>query len=160
MSDTGQRRFRSVRASRPRVVIAGGGVAAIEALLALRHLVGEQVSIQLLAPDPVFVHRPSSVASPFGLGGPAPLDLAALAREQGAHVWRARLEGVDPARRVALLAGGEAAPYDVLIVAVGATPRPAVPGAITFAGPGQATEVSALLDACLLYTSPSPRDRS
>ncbi|HYI17669.1 MAG TPA: FAD/NAD(P)-binding oxidoreductase, partial [Solirubrobacteraceae bacterium] len=122
-------------------------MAAIEALLALRHLVGEQVSIQLLAPDHVFVHRPSSVARPFGLGGPAQLDLAALARDQGAQLWRGRLEGVDPARRVALIAGGEATPYDVLIIAAGATSRPAVPGAITFAGPGQAAAVAAVLDA-------------
>ena len=63
--------LRSVRPPRPRIVIAGGGVAAIEALLALRHLAGEQVAITLLAPERRFVHRPSSVASPFGLGGPA-----------------------------------------------------------------------------------------
>ena len=147
MPDADRSRLRAAHSPRPRVVIAGGGVAAIEALLALRHLVGEQVSIQLLAPDPVFVHRPSSVARPFGLGGPAQLDLAAFACDQGAQLWRARLEAVDPARRVALLAGGEAAPYDVLVVAVGAVPKPAVPGAISFAGPGQAAEVAALLDA-------------
>ena len=147
MPDAARTRLRAAHSPRPRVVIAGGGVAAIEALLALRHLVGEQVSIQLLAPDPVFVHRPSSVARPFGLGGPAQLDLAAFTRDQGAHLWRARLEGVDPVRRVALLAGGEAAPYDVLVVAVGAVPKPAVPRAISFAGPGQAAEVAALLDA-------------
>ena len=147
MPETNRPRLRSVRSPRHRIVIAGGGVAAIEALLALRHLVGEQVSIQLLAPDHVFVHRPSSVARPFGLGGPAQLDLAALARDQGAQLWRGRLEGVDPARRVALIAGGEAAPYDVLIIAAGATPKLAVPGAITFAGPGQAAEVAAVLDA-------------
>ena len=147
MSDAARSPLRSVRSPRPRVLIAGGGVAAIEALLALRHLVGEQVSIQLLAPDHVFFHRPSSVARPFGLGGPAQLDLATLARDHKAQLWHARLEGVDPARRVALIAGGEAAPYDVLIVAVGTNQRPAVPGAITFAGPGQAAEVAALLDA-------------
>ena len=147
MPDADRSRLRAAHSPRPRVGIAGGGVAAIEALLALRHLVGEQVSIQLLAPDPVFVHRPSSVARPFGLGGPAQLDLAAFACDQGAQLWRARLEAVDPARRVALLAGGEAAPYDVLVVAVGAVPKPAVPGAISFAGPGQAAEVAALLDA-------------
>jgi sulfide:quinone oxidoreductase len=147
MSDSERPRFRSARPPRHRVVIAGAGVAAIEALLALRHLVGEQVSIQLLAPDDAFVHRPSSVAHPFGLGGPADLDLAAFAREQGAQRWPGRLEGVDPARRVALVAGGEATTYDVLIIAAGATPRPAVPGAITFAGPGQAADVAAAIDA-------------
>jgi sulfide:quinone oxidoreductase len=147
MPDTDRPRVRNVRSPRARVVIAGGGVAAIEALLALRHIVGEQVSIQVIAPEHVFVHRPSSVARPFGLGGPTQIDLATLAHDQGAQLWRGRLEGVDPARRVALIAGGEATPYDVLIVAVGTTPRVAVPGAISFAGPGQAAEVAALLDA-------------
>jgi sulfide:quinone oxidoreductase len=122
-------------------------VAALEVLLALRHLVGEQVSIQMLAPEQAFVHRPSSVARPFGLGGPAEVDLAAFAREHAAQLWRGRLEGVDPALRVALVAGGEATPYDVLIVAVGTSASPAVPGAVTFAGPGQAADVAALLDA-------------
>ena len=105
MPDADRRRVRSVRSPRPRVVIAGGGVAAIEALLALRHLVGEQVSIQLLAPDHVFVHRPSSVARPFGLGGPAQSSWLPWPATRGPAVaWR--LEGVDPARRVALIAGG------------------------------------------------------
>ena len=139
--------LRGVRALRTRIVIAGGGVAAIEALLALRHLVGEQVSIELLAPERSFIHRPSSVAGPFGLGGPAPVDLAALARHQGAELRHAALVGVDPARRVALLDGGEEAPYDVLIVAVGAIPKAAVPGAINFAGPAQVSEVAGVLDA-------------
>ena len=71
-------------------------MAAIEALLALRHLVGEQVSIRLLAPDAVFVHRPSSVAPPFGLGGPAPLDLAAFARDRRPAVARDAWRGSMP----------------------------------------------------------------
>jgi sulfide:quinone oxidoreductase len=132
---------------RPRVVIAGGGVAAIEALLALRHLVGEQVTVVLLAPERSFVHRPSSVASPFGLGGPAPLDIQAVAQQQGARLRRAGLRAIDPVRRFVTLTTGDALSYDALLVAVGAVPRPAVPGAIAFAGPAQAAEVIAVLDA-------------
>jgi sulfide:quinone oxidoreductase len=147
MSESARRRVRSVRSPRPRVLIAGGGVAAIEALLALRHLVDGQVSIELVAPDRTFVHRPSSVAGPFGLGGPGPVDLDALARDQGAQLRRASLVGVDPARRVALLGGDEEAPYDALIVATGAVPTRALPGVIGFSGPAQAAEVVALLDA-------------
>ena len=97
-----QAHLKGVRAPRPQVVIAGGGVAAIEALLALRHLVGEQVAIALLAPEPRFVHRPSSVAEPFGLGGPASLDLEALARDQGAELvarHAARRRSRTPRRR-------------------------------------------------------------
>ena len=127
-------------------MIAGGGVAAIEALLALRHLVGEHVSVTLVAPERSFVHRPSSVAGPFGLGGPAPVDLAALARDQGAELVQETLEAVDPERRIVVLGNGAELAYGVLVVAVGAVPKPAVPGAVTFSGPGQTAEVAAMLD--------------
>src|SRR4051794_34957011 len=130
---------------RPRVVIAGGGVAALEALLALRHLVGEQVSVVLLAPERSFVHRPSSVASPFGLGGPAPLDIQAIAEQQGARLRRAGVRAIDPARRFVTLSTNEALSYDALLIAVGAVPRPAVEGAIAFAGPAEAAKVTDVL---------------
>ena len=138
--------LKSVRPTRPRVVIAGGGVAAIEALLALRHIVGEHVSVTLLAPERSFIHRPSSVAGPFGLGGPAPIDLGALARDRGAALVSGALAAVDPARRVVVLGGGDELAYDILIIAVGAIQKPALPGAITFAGPAQAAELTAVLD--------------
>jgi len=50
------------------VLIAGGGVAALEAALALRALAEERVSVELLAPDPHFWYRPLAVAEPFELG--------------------------------------------------------------------------------------------
>src|SRR5690242_3237881 len=134
-------------AGRPRVLIAGGGVAAIEALLALRHLTGEQLSVVLVAPERTFVHRPSSVASPFGLGGPQPLDIQAVTEREGARLRRAGLRAVDPARRFVTLTGGEALSYDALLIAVGAVPRPAVAGAIAFSGPAQAGDVAGVLDA-------------
>src|SRR4051794_11525199 len=93
---------------RPRVLIAGGGVAAVEALLALRHLAGEQVSILLLAPERTFVHRPSSVATPFGLDGPPPLDIQAITAQHGAHLRRAALRAIDTDRRFVTLTGGDA----------------------------------------------------
>src|SRR4029453_637915 len=52
-----------------RVLIAGGGVAALEAALALRALAEDRVSVELLAPEPQFWYRPLAVAEPFGLGG-------------------------------------------------------------------------------------------
>jgi sulfide:quinone oxidoreductase len=127
--------LRSVKAPRARIVIAGGGVAAVEALLALRDQLGEQVAVTLLAPERRFVHRPSSVAGPFGFGGPASLDLDALTADLGAELVSAALRGVDPARKVALLGGGDELGYDRLLIAVGAVPRDAVRGAVSFAGP-------------------------
>ena len=51
-----------------RVLIAGGGVAGLEALLALRDLAGDRVELTLLSPETEFVYRPMAVAEPFGRG--------------------------------------------------------------------------------------------
>ena len=45
-----------------KVLIAGGGVAALEAALALRDLAADLVSIELLAPEHHFWYRPLAVA--------------------------------------------------------------------------------------------------
>jgi sulfide:quinone oxidoreductase len=128
-------------------VIAGGGVAAVETLLALHELVGPHVAIELLAPEREFVHRPASVGAPFGFGAPAPLDLDALAASKGASVRRAALDDVDRDRGVALLAGGGEVPYDRLVIAVGARTHSVVPGAIRFAGPEDVAALQGVLDA-------------
>src|SRR5215217_7536332 len=107
MPETARPSPRDGRFARPRIVIAGGGIAALEALLALRPLVREQAALELVAPERAFVHRPSSVAGPFGLGGAGPVDLAALARSQGAVLRRAAIAAVDAPRQVIRLGGGE-----------------------------------------------------
>ena len=50
------------------VLIAGGGVAALEAALTLREVGEGRARIELLAPEPSFWYRPVAVAEPFGLG--------------------------------------------------------------------------------------------
>jgi sulfide:quinone oxidoreductase len=50
------------------IVIAGGGVAGLEALLGLRAVAGDRVHVTLVAPDPDFTYRPLAVAEPFALG--------------------------------------------------------------------------------------------
>jgi NADPH-dependent 2,4-dienoyl-CoA reductase/sulfur reductase-like enzyme len=51
--------------ARPRVLIAGGGVAGLETLLALRALAGDRVDITLVTPDLRFVNRSMAVDQPF-----------------------------------------------------------------------------------------------
>jgi sulfide:quinone oxidoreductase len=88
--------------ARARVVLAGGGVAAVETLLALRQLAGRNVAVELIAPERDLLDRPSSVAIPFGFGTSEPLDLEALAARMDAGFRRATLAAVDPERSVAL----------------------------------------------------------
>ena len=117
---------------RLRVLIAGGGVAAVEALLALRALAGERVKIGMLAPDPRFRYRPLSVTEPFGLGISRDLDLLEIALEHGATFLRDALAAVDVEARHVATKGGRILSYDVLLVATGTRGTEAVPGALTF----------------------------
>ena len=129
------------------VLIAGGGVAALEAALALRHLAEERVSVTLLAPEPRFWYRPVAVAEPFGGGRLHGLDLAELADACGALFEVDGLAAVDADTHVAHTTSGGAFEYDALLVATGARPVPAVPGALTFRGPADVEAFSALMAA-------------
>ena len=128
-----------------RVLIAGGGVAAIETLLALRDLARDHVEVDLLTPQPHFVYRPLGIATAFDLGEPPRFELAPIAAELGATLHRDALASVDADRRVAVTRRGEELSYDVLVVASGAEPEPAVPGAFTFRGAEDAQAYARLL---------------
>ena len=132
---------------RPRMLVAGGGVAALEALLALHELAGRHVRLALLAAGTEFLNRPASVAAPFGLGGPGPVPFAEVAQRCDADLHRGTLAGVDQDARVALTADGGRLPYAALVVAVGARAALAVPGAVAFGGPPDVPAVTGVLDA-------------
>jgi sulfide:quinone oxidoreductase len=131
------------------VVIAGGGVAALEATLALRALARDPVSIELIAPDSEFVYRPLAVTEPFRVGETRRFPLAPLVEAAGASLRSSRAAAVDPDRRVIVTGEGAERRYDVLIVALGARPREAVSGALTFSGPQSGEALAALLEETL-----------
>jgi sulfide:quinone oxidoreductase len=127
------------------VLVAGGGVAALETALALRELAEDRVDVELLGREPRFWYRAMSVAEPFGLGEVKHFELADLAAAAGATFSLGALSSVDAAAHIAYTSAGTARPYDVLVVACGAAPQPAVPGAITFRGPADTGEIETLL---------------
>jgi sulfide:quinone oxidoreductase len=129
-----------------RVLIAGGGVAALEAALALRALGEDRVSVELLAPETQFWYRPLAVAEPFDLGEVRHFDLAELAAAAGATFTPGALSGVDAGGRLASTSAGSSISYDVLLVACGAGPTSAVPGALTFRGPADTERIRHLLE--------------
>jgi sulfide:quinone oxidoreductase len=129
-----------------RVLIAGGGVAALEAALALRELGEGRVSVEMLAAEPEFWYRPLAVAEPFGLGEVRHFDLAELVAAAGATLSAGALTAVDAGGRLAQTSAGSSIPYDVLLVACGADPIPAVAGALTFRGPADTERMRTLLE--------------
>ena len=128
-----------------RIVIAGGGVGAAEALLALTDLGEHAFEITLVAPNERFELRALTVAEPFAEGHRADVAaLADLARETGATLRRATVESVDPDHRTVTCSDGEILPYDSLVLAPGARPRPAFPSVLTF-GLGDPLALNGLL---------------
>jgi sulfide:quinone oxidoreductase len=114
-----------------RVVIAGGGVAGIEALLALHALAAHRVELTLVAPTEDFVYRPLAVAEPFALGSPRRTPLADAARAADATFVQAPLIGVDVNERKVRLGDGQELGYDSLLLATGAAAVPAFTNGVT-----------------------------
>jgi sulfide:quinone oxidoreductase len=117
---------------RSRVLIAGAGVAGIEALLALTQLAPDLVEPTLLAPTDRFVYRPLLVAEPFGIGTATSIDLQPLVAETGAEHLHDSLASVEPHDRVVTTGSGTKLSYDALLIAPGAQPVASVRGALTF----------------------------
>ncbi len=124
-----------------RVLIAGGGIAALEAALALRALAADRVIVELLAPGTQFPLRPSSVRSPFS-GEESPQ--ISFDRVQVTH-HRGSLQSVDADAHHVLTTDGGRLRYDRLLVATGVHASNAVHGATTFRGPVSAGAVDAAI---------------
>lgn len=114
------------------VLVAGGGVAGLEALLALRDLAGPRVKLTLLSPEPDFVYRPMAVAEPFGRGSADRCPLSDIASDIHAELICASLAEVDHANRLAVTDTGKRLPYDALLVTVGASSEPAYRQVLTW----------------------------
>jgi sulfide:quinone oxidoreductase len=114
-----------------KAIVAGAGVAGLEAVLALRDLAGERVSIQLLAPEPEFVYRPLRVREPFAYGAAERYPVAELVQGLGVELLGESFSWVDPAARVAHTDNGLELSYDALLLALGARVRTRYPHAYT-----------------------------
>ena len=120
----------------PRVVIAGGGVAALEAALALRDLAEDRLEVELVAPGAALLVPAARGRRAVRAGGDARATSSARSRPRpGRRSRSARLDGVDTARRERDTSVGDASRTTSLLVAIGAVPTTAVDGALTFRGP-------------------------
>jgi sulfide:quinone oxidoreductase len=152
---------RSVSYGGLRVLIAGGGVAGLEVMLALRDLAGELVDVELLSPEPWFWYRPISVAEPFDPSRAYRFELSALAAAAGVSLTTGLLVGVNVEAHRAEVSNGREIAYDVLVITAGTRATVALEGALTFRGPADVeafrtilTEVEAGLTKRIAFTLP------
>lgn len=128
-----------------RVVIAGGGIAGLEALLALADLAGDRVETTLVAPTDVFVYKPLAVEEPFAPGSVERHELQPIVEGAGARFVREPLDAVRPDLRLCELGDGSALEFDSAVICVGARPRVAFAGAETLRTSGEPIDIDALL---------------
>ncbi|MGI9539656.1 MAG: FAD-dependent oxidoreductase [Miltoncostaeaceae bacterium] len=129
------------------VLIAGGGPAALEAALALRHWAGGRVEVTLLAPSDRFIYPPLATREPFQPDPALARPLPVLASSAGANLHKGRLAAVDPVEHTVRTDDGEHLGFDALIVAVGARTGPALsPPALTFSAARDAVDVRTAVD--------------
>jgi sulfide:quinone oxidoreductase len=127
------------------VLIAGGGVAGLEACFALRDLAGDRVQTTLLTPEREFVYRPMAVAEPFARGVAQRVALERIAEDAGVTLVPGALARVDDPQHTAHTTDGTALSYDALLVAVGAHSEPAFPRALTWTPESDAEVFGGLL---------------
>lgn len=105
-----------------RVLIAGGGVAALETALALAEIAPDRTSTTVLAPNEEFVYRPMTVREPFAYPEASRYPLAQIVDDAGAELVSDALSWVDPASHTVHTSGEQALEYDVLVLALGGRP--------------------------------------
>lgn len=118
-----------------RVLIAGGGPAAVEAALTLHELAPE-LQVTLLSSDPDLVYRPLSVVEPFANAGVRRYPLAELARFDVA-LHQGRLAEVQHGARRVVTESGRTIGYDALLIAIGVRYVAPFEHVMAFTGPDQ-----------------------
>ena len=91
--------------------------------------------LSVLTPSRHLTYRALSVAEPFG-GDPTPrFEWERIARDRGVRWIPDAAESVQLVTQEVRTRDGAPVRYDALLLALGARPEPAVPGAMTFTGP-------------------------
>ncbi len=112
------------------VVIPGGAVAALDAVLAQRQLAGERVAITLITADHEFVYRPMVVREPFSGPLAQRYQLDEIAADLDLDLRIDRVDAVNTDEHTVQLQTGGNLRYDALLVAVGARAKPSFPHAL------------------------------
>jgi sulfide:quinone oxidoreductase len=114
----------------PRILVIGGGFAALETAFLLRMRHHDDVDIRLVSDSDDFLFRPNSIYVPFGADPESLLvDLNKPLRRRNIEFERGSVAEVDPDTKLVTLHDGERFGYDKLVIATGADTNAAeIPG--------------------------------
>ena len=136
-----------MRSTRPlRALVAGGGIAGLEAVLALGELARGRVELTLLEPRKELTLDALGVAEPFGIGTAGRLPVADIAAIAGARLVRDALRALDCDASAVRTARGARLPYDALLLATGARTVAPFKDALTWWPDGGRSAFARLLD--------------
>ncbi len=127
------------------VVIAGGGQAGLEAMLALAAITDEDVKITLVEPRVEFRYRPMAVREPFADYPRVSYPMAEIVRQAGAELLADKFKWLDPSEQFLHTDGGSRLHYDALLLALGARSHPRFPNALTLDASRLAEQLSGLV---------------
>ncbi|MGA2453632.1 MAG: FAD-dependent oxidoreductase [Solirubrobacteraceae bacterium] len=130
---------------RTHVLIAGGGFAAVEAMLALHALAAEHVRMTLISASPLLAYKPAATLESFDETPPLAYDLQAIATDVGASFRVDRVEAVAAGAHRARFASFTHLDYDALVLAVGARATVGIAGALTFRDQQQVRHIRRLV---------------
>jgi sulfide:quinone oxidoreductase len=128
-----------------RVLIAGGGVAGLETMMALRDLAGRRVAMTLLSPATEYVSQQLSVREPFAATGATSQPLDRIAADFGAELRQGALSWVAPGQHRAFTESGAEIEYDVLVLALGARHERPWDDVTTFGGSADSEALHGLI---------------
>lgn len=150
------------RGDRQKVLIAGAGVAGIEAALALHELAGDLVTVELRDSRHEFVIQPFAVGEPYGGARVFRYGMERLVDRCGARFRADGIIAIDPGRRLARTREGDVCRYDHFVAANGVRMLWAMPGAVTFWGAADEGQVGDLIGSLgsgrmrrLVFTMPA-----
>ena len=123
---------------RPRILILGGGTGGTLTANRLRKRYGDTAQITVIDRDDRHVYQPGLLFVPFGLANPARLVRSRRAQlHDGIEFRLAEVERIETAHNVVQLADGDAVPYDVVVIACGASLLPEETEGLTGQGWGE-----------------------
>jgi sulfide:quinone oxidoreductase len=114
-----------------RVVIVGGGLAALEGALALAQLAPDRTELLVIAPNAEFVDRPMTVREPFAFGSARQYPIPEIVHAAGADLLRGELAWIDPRTQTVRTKDDRSLHYDGLVLALGEKRVPRYKHALT-----------------------------